>query len=226
MGNNYDPIARHYDLLSRLFFGRTEINAQLELLAYVKPGSNLLIVGGGTGWILDELASRYPEGLCITYVEPSGKMMALSKKRRWGGNEVRFVQLPIEQFVTEERYDCILTGFVFDNFCHEKAARVIGQFHPLLAGGGYWLYADFHFPPREGKLWQWVLLRTMYFSARLICKVEANELPDTEALFAAEGFGVVASSFRYGGFIKSTVYCTNCASSSSSLILPSFTERK
>ncbi len=205
MANNYDPIAKHYDLLSWLFFGRTEINAQLELLAYVKPGSSLLIVGGGTGWILDELASRYPEGLCVTYVEPSGKMMALSQKRNLGGNKVRFVQLPIEQFVTEERYDCILTGFVFDNFSHEKAARVIGLLHPLLTEGGHWLYADFHCPPRKGKLWQRMLLRTMYFSARLICKVEANDLPDAEALFAAEGFGVVTSSYRYGGFIKSIV---------------------
>src|SRR5580692_1554130 len=105
MPNNYDPIAGSYAFLSRLVFGQAEVNAQVELLRYIGPGSRVLIVGGGTGWILEKLAAIHPSGLRITYVESSANMIALTKKRDWRQNEAQLVQLPIEQFVTEERYD-------------------------------------------------------------------------------------------------------------------------
>jgi ubiquinone/menaquinone biosynthesis C-methylase UbiE len=204
--NNYDPIANYYDLLSRLVFGRTEIRAQVEMLGYLQAGSRVLVVGGGTGWILEEFAAIYPDGLHITYVEPSDRMMALAKKRDWRDNTVLFVQLPVERFVTEDRYDCILTGFVFDNFCPELTEMVIGLLHPLLKDRGYWLFADFYCPKKEGKLWQQVMLRSMYLSARLILKVEASRLTDTEPLFALAGYRQVWTGFHYGRFIKSIVY--------------------
>jgi len=204
--NNYDPIARYYDFLSRLFFGRTEIEAQVELLAFASPGSRMLIVGGGTGWILEEIADRYPAGLRITYVESSGEMMRLAKRRRVGTSVVSFVEVPIEEFVTEERYDCILTGFLFDNFSAGLAARVIRWLCPMLEGDGCWLFADFYYRRRESRFWQGLMLRVMYFSARLICKVDARELPDMDSLFVQAGFTPVHISWYYRGFIKAVAY--------------------
>jgi SAM-dependent methyltransferase len=204
--NNYDPIARYYDLLSRLFFGRSEIRAQVELLGYVAPGSRMLIVGGGTGWILEEIADRCPAGLRVTYVESSGEMMRLAKRRRIGECVVSFVELPIEEFVTAERYDCILTGFLFDNFSAGLAVRVVRWLCPMLEVGGYWLFADFYYRRRESKIWQGLMLRVMYFSARLICKVDARELPDMDGLFEQAGFAPVRVSWYYRGFIKAVAY--------------------
>jgi ubiquinone/menaquinone biosynthesis C-methylase UbiE len=208
--NNYDPIANYYDLLSRLVFGRAEIRAQVEMLGHMQAASRVLVVGGGTGWILEEFAAIYPDGLYITYVEPSGRMMALAKKRNWRHNTFLFVQLPVEQFVTDDRYDCILTGFVFDNFSPGHAGRVIGLLHPLLKDSGYWLFADFYCPKKEGKLWQRVLLTSMYLSAKLILKVSASRLTDTEPLFAVAGYRQVWTGYYYSRFIKSIVYqkCT------------------
>jgi SAM-dependent methyltransferase len=204
--NNYDPIARYYDFLSRVFFGKSEILAQVGLLGYVPPGSRVLIVGGGTGWILEEIADRYPAGLRITYVESSGEMMRLAKRRRVGASVVSFVELPIEEFVTEERYDCILTGFLFDNFSAGLAARVIGWLCPMLEADGCWLFADFYYRRRESRFWQGLMLRVMYFSARLICKVEAEALPDMDSLFAQAGLAPVHISWYYRGFIKAVAY--------------------
>jgi ubiquinone/menaquinone biosynthesis C-methylase UbiE len=204
--NNYDPIAGSYDFLSRLFFGRAEVNAQVELLRYIGPGSRILVVGGGTGWILEKLAAIHPSGLRITYIESSVNMMALTRKRNWRQNEVALVQLPVERFVTDEEYDCILTGFLFDNFSPESAAAAFHILNSLLKNGGYWLFADFHYRKGEGKLWQSLMLRTMYWSARLVCKVDARELPDTEPLFAAAGYRQAHVSFHYGRFIKSIAY--------------------
>jgi SAM-dependent methyltransferase len=204
--NNYDPIARYYDFLSRLFFGRSEILAQVELFGYVAAGSRMLIVGGGTGWILEEIADRYPAGLRITYVESSGEMMRLARRRRVGASLVSFVELPIEEFVTAERYDCILTGFLFDNFSVLVAERVVGLLSPMLELDGSWLFADFYYRRRESRFWQGLLLRVMYFSARLICKVDARELPDMDGLFEQAGFVPVRVSWYYRGFIKAVAY--------------------
>ena len=204
--NNYDPIARYYDFLSRLVFGRSEINAQVEMLKYVGGGSRVLIVGGGTGWILEELAAIHPAGLRITYVEPSGVMMALSRKRDCRKNEVSFVSLPVEQWVSEGRYDCILTGFVFDNFTAAHSAMVFRLLHDLLRAGGYWLFAEFFLEKGRGKWWQALMLRSMYWSARLICRVEASELADTDPLFAAAGYKKLEMRFHYYRFIKSIAY--------------------
>jgi ubiquinone/menaquinone biosynthesis C-methylase UbiE len=180
--------------------------AQVELLGYVAAGSRILIVGGGTGWILEEIADRYPAGLRITYVESSGEMMRLARRRRVGASVVSFVELPIEAFVTDERYDCILTGFLFDNFSALVAERVIGWLCPMLKAEGCWLFADFYYRRRESRFWHGLMLRVMYFSARLICKVDAYELPDMDELFAQAGFVPVRVSWYYRGFIKAVAY--------------------
>jgi ubiquinone/menaquinone biosynthesis C-methylase UbiE len=204
--NNYDPIARYYDFLSRLVFGRSEVNAQVEMLKYVVAGSRVLIVGGGTGWILAELAAIHPAGLRITYIEPSACMMALSKKRDCRQNEVSFVSMPVGQWVTEERYDCILTGFVFDNFTVDHCAMVFRLLHDLLREDGYWLFAEFFLEKGQGKWWQALMLKSMYWSARLICRVEARELADTEPLFEVAGYRPLETRFHYYRFIKSIAY--------------------
>ena len=206
MSNNYDPIARYYDSLSRLVFGRSEIDAQVGMLPFVQAGSRVLIVGGGTGWILEELAALHPAGLRIVYVESSGKMMALSKARGCGENVVEFVQLPVEQFVTEDRYDCILTGFVFDNFSATGAGYVFRLLDGLLCDGGRWLFADFCLQRGVVKFWQTLMLKTMYGLARLICGVDARQLPDTDPLFAAAGYRPLQRAYYYARFIKAIVY--------------------
>ena len=206
MQNNYDPVAGYYDLLSQLVFGKTEINAQVEMLRFVFPGNRLLIVGGGTGWILEKIAAVHPGGLEITYVEPAGRMMARARKRDWGKNKVSFVQLPVEEFGGDGVYDCILTGFLFDNFYQEHAESIVRGLDRLLAPGGYWLFADLFYPRKGGSWWQGLLLRSMYWAARWICRVEANELPDMDAAFAGVGYEVICGSSYYQGFIRSVVY--------------------
>jgi ubiquinone/menaquinone biosynthesis C-methylase UbiE len=206
MSNNYDPVARYYDFLSWLVFGQTEINAQMELLGYVALGGRMLIVGGGTGWILEKIAAIQPSGLRVTYVESSARMMERSRKRNCGQNSVEFVLLPIEEFVAAAPYDCILTGFVFDNFSADKARAVVRQLDGMLSEGGYWLFADFYLSKGKRKLWKAVLLKAMYIAARIICKVEASKLPDMEVIFGESGYMPVYTSFHYSKFIKSVAY--------------------
>jgi ubiquinone/menaquinone biosynthesis C-methylase UbiE len=218
VANNYDKIANYYDRIHHLFYGQAEIHAQVELLDYVRPGDRLLILGGGTGWILEKIAAVFPSGLRITYIESSVRMMELTRTRNWGRNEVELVNSAVEDWkgFGEGRgeaegemgveYDCVLTGLFFDNFNNAHAAAIVRQVTPFLKNGGYWLESDFYYPRRRGKLWQAILLYMMYISARLICGVEAKRLPDIDRIFMGEGYGILKTTFHYQRFIRSVVY--------------------
>jgi ubiquinone/menaquinone biosynthesis C-methylase UbiE len=206
MHNNYDNIARHYDLLSRLVFRRSLITAQSRLLQYVQPGSTILIAGGGTGVILEELAKIHDRGLKITYVEISTKMIAIAKKKNRKQNEVQFIHKSVEEFVAEHPYDCILTPFLFDNFTEDGIGRIFKLLDAMLRPGGKWLFADFFYDSSRGKLWQKLLLKIMYKFFRLICKIEATTLINMENIFEQKGYEKIYEMTYYSGFIKSIVY--------------------
>jgi ubiquinone/menaquinone biosynthesis C-methylase UbiE len=52
---NFDFIAPYYDFLSKLIFGKRLRIAQTSLLSKIPRHQRILLVGGGTGWILPEL---------------------------------------------------------------------------------------------------------------------------------------------------------------------------
>src|SRR4051812_29791885 len=101
MANNYDNIAPYYDHLNKLVLGKATIDAQNCLVPFIRENSRLLIVGGGTGKILEEIAKQ-KANLQIVYVDSSGKMIAIAKKRRVGSNNVTFVQGKIEEFLSDD----------------------------------------------------------------------------------------------------------------------------
>jgi len=203
LANNYDNAAHFYDQLSQLVFGKALVNAQVYLLQFVPPGSNLLIVGGGTGWILEELTRLHHGGLSITYVELSAKMVALSKQKNTGNNEVKFINSAIEDADLTTGYDIIITPFLFDNFKQPHANKVFSQLNALLTPNGLWLYADFEL---NGKWWQSALLKTMHLFFKLLCRVEASKLPEVKALWDQNRYQQVQSKGFFGGFIRSAVY--------------------
>ena len=112
MAANYNNSAWFYDLLARLVYGKALINAQVYLLEHIPENARVLIVGGGTGWILEELVRIHPSGLTITYVEIAPAMMALSKKRNCGNNQVIFINEAIENTDLPVGFDVVLTPFL------------------------------------------------------------------------------------------------------------------
>src|SRR5580698_1500791 len=114
MAANYNNSAWFYDRLSRMVYGSALIDAQVYLLQFLPAGSNILIAGGGTGWILEEIAKIHPSGLQITYVEVAAGMMGRSKKRNTGSNKVIFINDAIEN-ISIKHFDVVLTPFLFDN---------------------------------------------------------------------------------------------------------------
>lgn len=203
MANNYDNAAWFYDSLSRVVFGKAIVNAQVYLLEYIPPKSKILIAGGGTGWILDELILFHPAGLEITYVEISAKMMAYAVKRNTGANVVTFINSAVEDVQFHQNFDVVITPFLFDNFTEQTAQKVFNNLNAVLNADGLWLYADFE--PRD-KLWQKILLKTMLVFFRILCGVEASGLPDVTRMFARNGYNIAHKTNFFKNFIAATVY--------------------
>jgi len=203
MAANYHNSAWFYDRLARLVYGRALINTQLYLLHYIEPGSNVLIVGGGTGWILEELTKIHPSGLRITYVEVAEAMMALSQKRETGSNWVVYINNAVENVDLAPDFDVVITPFLFDNFTELTFQTVFTHIHHLLKPDGLWLNADFQL---TGKWWQQLLLKSMFIFFKAICGIEARKLPGIESYFAASSYQVISEKTFFGDFIMAKVY--------------------
>ncbi|WP_343523366.1 class I SAM-dependent methyltransferase [Pedobacter sp.] len=206
MNNNYDKIAAYYDTLSRLVFFKSQVIAQVNQLQYLPKDGSVLIVGGGTGWILEEIAKVHPGGLKIVYVEISGKMIALSQKRNYKNNVVTFVNIGIEDFKTDVSFDVILTPFLFDNFAEQRAAKVFELLNTYLKNNGLWFLVDFSLQNNNGNWWKLLLLRSMYGFFKLLRIVEANQLTDMNPYFLNAGYQVLELRFYYRGFIKAAIF--------------------
>ena len=203
MKRNYDTIAWFYDRLARLIFGTTLVNAQLFLIRAIPPMSRILIVGGGTGWILEEIAKLHQSGLTITYIDASEKMIGLAQQRNTGNNQIEFISTPIEAVSLAQAYDIVLTPFLFDNFSQDSLSKMFDQLSGVMKPRGLWLYADFQ---ATGIAWQRLVLKIMYMFFRVSCGIEATHLPDAKSLFTEHNFTNQTQRSFMNQFIIAVVY--------------------
>lgn len=199
---SYDKIAKQYDFLSRLVFFKSQVKAQTEQLGYIGHCKSLLIVGGGTGWILKDL-NAMAQPIKIVFVETAIEMIALAKKVDTH-HPIEFIHQDIEAYQTDQVFDAVLTPFLFDNFDWAKAERVFGRIDSLLSEKGIWLYVDFYLN-KQSAWWKRAILKAMHLFFRLINVVRVNDLVNVSPFFEHR-YTVVAERNYYGNFIKAVVY--------------------
>ncbi|HEX5151888.1 MAG TPA: class I SAM-dependent methyltransferase [Parafilimonas sp.] len=205
MRNDYNSIAGYYDRLSRLVFQRSIIKAQQYLIDFISDNNKVLLVGGGTGWVLDEISKLNRKNISVVYVEKSSKMIELSKKRKHKNVSVEFVHTGIESYKAEEHFDVIFTPFLFDNFIEKRIQYVFQKLDALLKQKGFWLYADFVNYEEVKKAWKQYFLKTMYVFFSLAANIETKKLIDMRPYFA-EKYNMITQQFYYRRFIESIVY--------------------
>lgn len=202
---DFNAVALPYDFMSRLVFGNALVESQVSLLKHIPANSRILVVGGGTGWILEAIAKIHNSGLDITYVEVASSMIALSRKRNAGQNKVIFIHKPIEDYQTDQFFDVIITPFFFDLFTENKVKTLFHGLDQQLKTGGLWLYTDFIPEKYQTRLWQKLLLKAMYLFFGVMSKVEARQLTDMDCYFE-KNYVVFSKSWFYGNFIRSNIY--------------------
>jgi ubiquinone/menaquinone biosynthesis C-methylase UbiE len=202
MRGNYDNSAAIYDNLSRLVFGKALVVAQVHLLSHIPANSNVLIIGGGTGWILEEITKLNSSGLNISYVEISEKMTDISRKRNVGNNRVTFINKPIQQIMLNQQH-VIITPFLFDNFTETNLHPLFAHIHTMLKPGGLWLNTDFQL---TGKWWQYILLKSMLLFFKVLCGVESWRIPDVEKQFNEYEYRIIEAKTFFSNFLVTKMY--------------------
>ena len=160
-------------------------------------------MGGGTGWVLEEITKIHSSGLSITYVDASAKMIALAQKRVTGENKVTFITSPIQAAIIDHVYDVVLTPFFFDNFTDKSLPEIFSSINNSIAGKVIWLYCDFQ---NTDVFCQRILLRAMYLFFKVSCGIEANRLPDVDGCFVKYGYQIKDKEMFMKGFIMSAIY--------------------
>ena len=201
--SNYDIIAPYYDRLSRIVFGSKLKDAQLYLIEQIQPGSSILIVGGGDGWVLEAISRHCSHGLSITYIDSSEVMIALAKARDADSNVVNLITAKVEDITLPKMYDNVFTAFLFDNFPQDLCDRIFCKIAGNLKPGGLWLFVDFV----NANNWvHRLLLKSMFVFFRLLCGVESGKLPDMDAFFSKEKYICKGTEYWMSGFIKAQVF--------------------
>lgn len=202
MPMSFDSIAPVYDSLSRMVYGKSIVAAQKYFLRHIPEGSNVLIVGGGTGWIIDAILA-VNKTCTIVYLEASQKMLQKAESRVGINDRARVTFLLQSEMPTEGSYDVIITNFFLDLFLPSKLTTIFQQLKDRMKDDGQWIVTDF---VDGGKRWQRLLLWIMYLFFRRVSKIEAASLPPWQFLLAEAGMHTVEVKYFYSGFIKTAIY--------------------
>ena len=200
--SDFDGIAPIYDFFSSLIFGRALRKAQKSFLSSVPAGANVLILGGGTGYVLEELLSSNPT--CkVWYIEASRKMIDRAKARRHANNgRTTFIYGTHDDIDTTVVYDVVIMQFFLDLFSTEQIATLLGKLNGLTRPNSIIIAADFV----NNTWWHDAMLRTMYRFFNIIARVEVRCLPAWNEAIVASGYSETISSYYFRAFIKSGLF--------------------
>ena len=199
--NGFDRLAALYDPLARMMYGKSIVQSQTCFLHLIPPFSKVLILGGGTGWLLAELLQCRPR--CeVWYIESSVSMLSMAMKKNRDHRLVHFI-LGTEKDILPWGVDVVITGFFLDLFSPLTLQSVVQRISLATKPSAVWWVADF---VDQGKWWQLFFLRAMYSFFRQTCHIEACTLPPWGDVLAQSGLRQVERRLYYGGFIVSAIY--------------------
>ena len=208
---SFDRIAPYYDGLARLVFGRSIQRAQCHFLDRILPGAHVLVVGGGTGWLLPHLLDR-PEVAHVTYLETSAEMLAMAqqKVRAWDEDallKITFVHGNERTLGPEDHFSVVITNFVLDMYEGAALDILMQTLAEHLVPGGIWLFSDFRLSKNKWhRGWQRGMVYAMYAFFRLTTGLAQQALPPYHQHFVVHGLRMSDERSFFKDFIVSRVY--------------------
>jgi tRNA (cmo5U34)-methyltransferase len=198
--NSYDRIAPVYDRLAGVVFGSAIRDAQRVHLGALQNAHEILIVGGGTGWLLVDVLSIHPQ-VRVTYVEASERMIELARKQISDSDSLRveFIHGTHEMLSQPEAFDAVIINFFVDMFTTAALAEIVARLNIALQPAGQLFCTDFV----DDKGWQKMFLKLMYAFFRLATGLRNQRLAPWRKIIADNGFELAQSSLFWSGFICS-----------------------
>lgn len=204
----FDRVAWCYDALSGLMFGPVLRRAQRAALAGLPPGApHVLILGGGTGWVLTEVLRRQPQAT-VLYLEASPKMLARARARLarecpLATAQVEFRHGTQAALGPAEGFDVLITFFVLDCIALPELAGALARLEAARRPAAPWLLADFRSARRGWRRW---LLTLMYTFFRLTTGLRTRELANLPAALAQLGLCPTREARFYGGAVEAWIF--------------------
>ena len=204
----FDRVAWCYDAWAGLVFGAAQRRAQEAALEGLPTAAmQILILGGGTGWVLTEVLRRCPQAR-VLYLEASRNMLARARQRLvrnlpLAQHQVEFRHGTQADLAASESFDAVITFFVLDCIPLPELDAALEQLRRVQRPGAPWLLADFR-PARRG--WRWVLLRLMYAFFRLTTNLRARELANLRQRLQQQGLRLITRHVFFGGALEGAVF--------------------
>lgn len=195
--SNFDRIAWIYDLMKHAVFGYTLETAETEFVKDIKEEDEILIVGGGTGNILNTI----PSTCAIDYVELSEKMLEKSRKRK-SDLSISFYNTDYLSFEPPTKYDVIICSFFLDVFNEGNLSLVVQKLNKeLKSDSGVLLVTDFN-KQHNKPLLSWL----MHLFFKVFTNLESSNLKDIPEVVESCGFQLKNTKLFKGGYIFSKKY--------------------
>ncbi|MEQ9229903.1 MAG: methyltransferase domain-containing protein [Cyclobacteriaceae bacterium] len=189
--SNFNFVTPFYDGLVKLVFGRKLWDAQKAHLNLIKPNDRVLILGGGSGRILEWLPSCE-----VTYVEQSAKMLKRAKQR----GAANFIQSDFMSWKAEQTFDWVICPFFLDCFPQDELTTCELKLMDILSQGRL---VVIDFAPAENKR-QTFILKSMHVFFRLFAGLKSKKLIDINGHLLKSDFHQV--EYVKKGMVYSAVY--------------------
>lgn len=208
--SGFSRTAFFYDALARLVYGKSLQQAQLALLPAIPPQARVLVIGGGSGWILEQLLQTHKH-LDILYLDAAPAMLqrAQQKYARLSHAHtctVRFRLGTEKSLEPQEQFDVLFTPFLLDLFPPQRLHQLMTRLAQALDPKGKWLFADFWPVKSPPPRWQRLLIRSMYTFFGLISGVQARQLPDYQKHFTQLHYKEKYSQSFFHGMVQAKVF--------------------
>lgn len=197
---NFDLIAKHYDSLARLVFGRSLRQSQTIFLDKIPNNSDILILGGGTGWWLANFLCSHPQSR-IVYIDSSVRMLEIAKLNTGKDSRIEFIE-GTEDSIPQKQFDVVITFCFLDMFSEIQIPLLIKNIRSILKENSIWIVSDFV----NNAWWHAILLKIMYSFFQLVSNLPSQKLPDWSKFMAREQFLEIDGRYFFGQFIKSALY--------------------
>ncbi|WP_286746608.1 class I SAM-dependent methyltransferase [Roseivirga sp. UBA1976] len=167
--NKFDGVAPIYDLLAKLVFGESILLAQTCFLGNTCADKRVLIVGGGTGKLLQHQSLQLARS--ITFLDRSELMLKQAQKRGAWLQNVRYT--PEDFFAHSGEYDLVVCNFFLDCFDETHLEKALTQLDRLMTPEATLIVTDFDTPVTTS---QKLLVRSMILFFRLFSRLQASKL--------------------------------------------------
>jgi ubiquinone/menaquinone biosynthesis C-methylase UbiE len=193
-----DLLVPCYDFLAGRAFGGQIKKATTEYFDLIGEHDKVLIIGGGTGWVLE----KFPQAnLQVTYVDISKGMIRKARSRKVSFR-VEFITGSYTA-IPDAKYDVIIIPFFLDMLSNDKAGDVMQHVIRFLKNDGIWLFSDF-IP--SNKFHHRVLIRMMYWFFSLFYDIEKFRLPNYDYWFNKSNLRLIKKKDSGNGLFTSRVY--------------------